>query len=578
MVSPLSATSNDYRASKYTCLGCSETILDAFPHRAINSSPRSPACFNLIKDWMNYCLSHHQEICGRPLATFPTRLIDVGLGISSSSSVYLRVMDPAETGRWVALSHCWGTHTNHLKTTTANFEDRQSGIALADLPATFQDAVEVTRELGLQYLWIDSLCILQDKREDWVHESSLMHAYYRDSTLTIAADCAAGDEEGFLHRDRNSRSEVIRFPIQSKALLTESESSAMFENKLHVLLTTKDANVLTASIPTRGGRPINEKEPLHTRGWTLQEHILSPRTIHYTSRELRWSCQRYVSVESHRDITFRDLKHHFLCPTQVTYTASAPWSMHGSGTWSFEHDDSSYRHWYRLLEDYVHRNLTLASDKLPAISGLAREVHLQTGSQYMAGIWRRDIHRGLLWALHECGRLPETWRAPSWSWASLDVATEIPAPGKSLGLYGSVVGIDIHSSESWEAEILKCEAESLSGDIFGGIASAKLTLNSYWTPWTRGIVEGIYGTSLNRPVLERHDETRVVRYGSIILNFDQLCGLDEEQFSDLSIVYIAFSFGLLLKPAETLGCFRRIGRVELPGFYTEWEMRDIAIV
>ena len=232
MVSSLSATSNGNPASKYSCLGCSQNISQAFERRAVDSSPRSEACFNLIRDWMSRCLSSHQGICSRPPAAFPSRLLDVGPASSLDSALYLRVMDSAETGPWVALSHCWGTRSDHFKTTTANFQDRQSKIAFDSLPATFQDAAVVTRNLGFQYLWIDSLCILQDDYEDWAHEASRMHEYYRDSTLTIAADCAAGDEEGFLHRDRPGVSVVTRFPLRGKASSTECESTSLSESKL----------------------------------------------------------------------------------------------------------------------------------------------------------------------------------------------------------------------------------------------------------------------------------------------------------------------------------------------------------
>jgi hypothetical protein len=583
MVSSLSATSNDNSASKHSCLGCSPNISQAFERRAVDSSPLSKACFNLIRGWMSRCLFNHQDICSRPPAAFPSRLLDVGPPTSLDSVLCLRVMDSAEAGPWVALSHCWGTRSDYFKTTTANFQDRQSKIAFDSLPATFQDAVVVTRKLGFQYIWIDSLCILQDDYEDWVHEASRMHEYYRDSTLTIAADCAAGDEEGFLYQERPDVSVVTRFPLRGKASSTECESSSLPENKLDFMFMRKSRQKLT-----------NEKQPLHTRAWTLQEHILSPRTVHYTSHELRWTCQTLVSSESHRSSDSRDMKHHFLVPTQKNYQSSAPWSMNGS-ILSWEDNDSSYLHWYGILEDYIHRKLTLASDKLPAISGLAREVYLQTHSKYKAGIWMEDIHRGLLWAFYARGQLPEAYRAPSWSWASLDVAPGIPVHDKFLALYQGDIAPERpmpDSSGHLQAEILECETTALSIDIFGQVASGRITLRSYWISWTRGKTEGKSRMWPNRPTMERFFRQPVFDQAPMVFNFDQYYELCDEnnQFSNLSIVQILkfdrripdVQYGLLLRPAETPGCFRRVGRVKLIGHgdLSEggWEMKTITIV
>ncbi|KAF0320296.1 het domain-containing protein [Colletotrichum asianum] len=104
-----------------------------------------------------------------------------------------------EIGNYVALSHCWGPEQLHPpETTWSNLRQRQECIDLTTLPSTFRDAVLVTRNLGVQYLWIDSLCIVQDDTADWQTESSKMAGYYSNAYLVISAAQAEDSTQGFL--------------------------------------------------------------------------------------------------------------------------------------------------------------------------------------------------------------------------------------------------------------------------------------------------------------------------------------------------------------------------------------------
>ncbi len=98
---------------------------------------------------------------------------------------------------YIALSHCWGGKISPLLT-TETLEPFQNRLSYAALPANFRDAIVITRELGIRYLWIDSLCILQDSKQDWQQESKMMAAIYRDSTLTISAMASSGSTQGIL--------------------------------------------------------------------------------------------------------------------------------------------------------------------------------------------------------------------------------------------------------------------------------------------------------------------------------------------------------------------------------------------
>jgi hypothetical protein len=131
----------------------------------------------------------------RPL---PTRVIDVS-PIDGSWEPRLKVTG-CEEGEWVALSHCWGTKLRFV-TVSSNIEAWMCSIPLQDMPPTFQDAVYTTRQLGYRYLWIDSLCIIQDDHQDWVAESTRMREYYKHAAITINCDSASGDDVGFLKHE-----------------------------------------------------------------------------------------------------------------------------------------------------------------------------------------------------------------------------------------------------------------------------------------------------------------------------------------------------------------------------------------
>jgi Heterokaryon incompatibility protein (HET) len=138
------------------------------------------------------CVMYSIGGCAVFNAVMPTRVLDVGR--LPNQSIVL-VETHGQRGRYMTLSHCWGTSHKFI-TTTANLGDRKRAISLFDLPQTYQDAVSITRQFGVQYLWIDSLCILQDSFLDWERESSRMVAVYGQSYLTISASGSMGDSSG----------------------------------------------------------------------------------------------------------------------------------------------------------------------------------------------------------------------------------------------------------------------------------------------------------------------------------------------------------------------------------------------
>lgn len=230
--------------------------------------------FELLREWTQLCDAEHQ--CLSPQESLssafklPTRVIDVGLQDDRS----LRLVEPSGpfSERYITLSHCWGDTPPELsfranKNTVRELTNR---IEFDDLPRTFQDAVIVTRALGVRYLWIDSLCIIQDDEADWEAESAKMGDYYSSAYLTIAATSAQASTEGFL-TERPNRP-YVTVPL-GNGHLHLAEAIDNFE-----------ADV--------------EQGILNSRAWVLQERALSRRTIHFTSTQVYWECGMGVHCET----------------------------------------------------------------------------------------------------------------------------------------------------------------------------------------------------------------------------------------------------------------------------------------
>lgn len=203
----------------------------------------------------------------------PTRVIDVERPGSSMVRLTEDFARQSHTGRYVALSHRWGPKTKHSAfcTNRRNRTDFQNGIALSHLPKTFQDAVHVTRSLGIQYLWIDSLCIIQDDKCDWATESKLMEQVFSSAYVTLAASCANDTNDGFL-KTRPSRSSI-------KSVTSDGQPYYVCE-------------------PIDDFSGDVEQGELNKRGWVLQERALSRRTIHFAERQSYWECGAGVRCET----------------------------------------------------------------------------------------------------------------------------------------------------------------------------------------------------------------------------------------------------------------------------------------
>jgi heterokaryon incompatibility protein (HET) len=220
---------------------------------------------------------NHEEVTGQSMGEsreeteLPTRVLAVG----SLKDLRLHCSKKDEKGKYIALSHCWGTDQGQLplRTTKDKFKDYKKHIEFSELPQTFQDAVTVAREIDVEYLWIDSLCIIQDDSGDWEKESQKMEQVFSSAYCTISATSAKNSHEGFL-----------TFPVKEAVRIPDEENSQF---AVYACIASKSFK-----------QAVDEDGLLNTRGWVLQERALSRRTIHFTGSQIFWECGSVIRYDN----------------------------------------------------------------------------------------------------------------------------------------------------------------------------------------------------------------------------------------------------------------------------------------
>jgi hypothetical protein len=336
----------------------------------------------------------------------PKRVIEVPA--DPSKAPRLRVTNGNQQGQYVILSHCWGS-AQHAKLQDHLLPQFQKAIPPEILPKSFKDAINITRRLGLQYLWIDALCISQDSLVDWKEEAPKMCLYYGRSTLMIAATVAEDSSKGIL---------IDRHVPYSPVLGKEKKYC------LRQRLLRWDWDI--------------ERSVLATRGWTAQERMLAPRIIHYTKRQMIWECTEGMRFEAsgikETKVGSGQVDMHFSKKKfQPIVTKGLQVPNDSSHDPNFVFDEGAeiklthdvlerIRTWQQCVDAYAKRRLTVSSDKFHALSGVAAVInHDGCMGHYLAGIWSNHLAIGLAWSRRwALLSSPPTYRAPSWSWASVD--------------------------------------------------------------------------------------------------------------------------------------------------------------
>jgi hypothetical protein len=324
--------------------------------------------------WLNACHNTH-EVCkqGDSDRVFPDRLID-------TETQRIVVGSAAQETGYAALSYAWG-FTPMMTNTMARSAAFSDAIDILTLPKTHKDAITVTRKLGLRYLWIDALCIIQDDAVKKLHEIEKMHLIYRDCVVNISALDAPHTDAGFLHPR----------PLQATAHISDN---------VHI----------RQALPSWG--EIFRRAPLSQRGWVLQERLMSKRVLHFGSTEIFWECLTVSARESRSK-------------THSLEGRSTDWDDENfKRALLFDTQDSELilKRWYAIISQYTSLHLSYPSDVFPAIAGVALEFAKATSFKYSWGLWIEHIHSGLLWYRHYLPRedrpIDEQVRhVPTWSWA-----------------------------------------------------------------------------------------------------------------------------------------------------------------
>ncbi|PQE26592.1 hypothetical protein CJF30_00001352 [Rutstroemia sp. NJR-2017a BBW] len=351
-----------------------------------------------------------------------------------------------------------------LTTTTDNLKARMSGTRLSHFPQTFQDAISITQRLGIRYLWIDSLCIIQDSLSDWEAESARMGDVYTNSFLTIAA---------------------------------------------------------THSTNSHGQGNTNlDTSPLLTRAWAFQERLLSTRTLHVHAEELFWECKSRNMCEC----TALDTQSH----QQQSELEILPGSQGFKGRYAeicagIQSIQQMADYWLRLVVAYSSLTLTYESDRLQALSGLATRLSKHFRSEYLAGLWAFDLPRSLIWRrikteskdhrkayvrvnlVRETGGVSEilsddklsvTFGTPSWSWAAVQ-----PQDGYAISYRHHTLMISLcRYKNDPRIEVLSVKCPSAGETPFGSVRSGKLAIKGALIP-TMCKLRGDDGTPLKEPLL-----------------------------------------------------------------------------
>ncbi|KAK0702794.1 heterokaryon incompatibility protein-domain-containing protein [Lasiosphaeris hirsuta] len=496
-----------------------EEFQSFLPRAHLSPAISAESTFLSARHWLSNCRANHSchpSSSSTSKKFLPTRLLDLqptGSSFSSSSSPssnIIRIISSAthqfthgQDSEYFTLSHRWGT-SHFLTLNKTNFSHLHSGFPVSDLPKTFQDAVAITLKLGIRYLWIDSLCIIQDEREDVNREIPTMNQVYGNSALNLAATGTGVSSNGLFR----SRDPTKVLPKRVRMKWDEEECIAPEDDVGADLFVGGDVDeeyLIVQGDLWLGGVT---NEALNKRAWVLQERLLSPRVLHFGRNQVFWECGELEACEIYPGGV----------PTSLSSEKGGDWSrgfkrrfiqkvgdggeggdedndedevageVRGEegdedGNWEDEEEDvflpegdleCNYRMvlgspnvgflsaiyldtsgqsapqyeqapelgeyfrpvveqrevvWSLVVSHYTKCAITKVDDRLSAVSGLAREIERVHGGEYLAGLWRDSLVQGLLWEVaddcptaHRGGE----YRAPSWSWASLEGQVTIP--------------------------------------------------------------------------------------------------------------------------------------------------------
>lgn len=393
------------------------------------------------KFWYQNCIANHAQCNRKRLERggqwYPTRLLKLSRWTNKAQLVITAEERPNTP--YVTLSHCWGK-ADFIQLTRSTFEEFRKDIPYGQLSKTFQDAVSVARNFGIYYIWIDSLCIIQQEEslEDWKLEAPKMDKIYSNAILNISATGAQDSSKGLF------------FPRQADSmLLPEIRLDWQHTFKISIRFTILDYDYW---------KNLAISQPLIRRAWVVQERLLARRVLHFGSNQLFWECAE------------QDASEHF--PMGMP----PPLLLSGSLFKSFdriveldvdqEHPSPAHAVWQRALRSFTKAQLTKSEDKLIALGGIASELGSKFSYNYIAGLWKDYMATELLWYVDNdtFAQRYKEYRAPSFSWASINGAV-IPGEWQTNNILIEVTGADVMTETSNPFGSVKYGSVTLQGTV-----------------------------------------------------------------------------------------------------------------
>ncbi|KAI0861262.1 HET-domain-containing protein [Xylaria cubensis] len=495
-----------------------------------------------VENWVDDCRETH-EYCKDQLSTvLPTRVLDVA---RQEDSVFLYEPEETQKGSYVALSHVWGGEVP-IRTTIEKLSLFKDGIHLDSLPQTFRDAVFMTRLLKCRYLWVDSLCIIQDSREDWAQEANHMADVYGNAYVTIAAVASANSRGGLFskHEVSAAKHTIRRVDDFGRDVIVNVrpalEHTSYYESSPY-------------------GLPVDTEAKLLGRAWCFQEYLLSPRVLLFTNWEILWVCHTRrecncgeISRDT-RDINPEsDLKIRF----ERTLRSGSIRELH--------------RLWMDIANRYSLKDMTFATDKLPALAGIANLFSTKGLGRYLNGLWESTCLQDLFWE-HSWLFIDENQitvrrlegpSMPSWTWASVAGPIDMNSDSDLKGL--EVIKMSFEPAKLGPLADISIKSLALHGIfieacVWGGHNSGKEYLDSHRRLTADGIAEVSWILDVPTEVTCGH-ETPIKAY--------ILCGIKGPGL-------------VLVSVQESSASFKRLGKIieiHLPKQREHYATRTIQLV
>ena len=511
------------------------------------SSTFSDGSRALARHWLNECSNNHQSCMSTAGSKCrPTRLIKIE-PLPSGFQLFLDTTSRLET--YITLSYCWGSK-RPLRLLKSNLAKFVVHIAWESLPQVFKDAVVATSYLGIGFLWIDALCIIQDSQEDWYEQSTKMSEVYQNAWCNLSALDTEDSTEAMI----SPRIAKDHAPI---FLYSECEDGP-----------PQRYNLIQSDWWTQGV----ERAAVNRRAWVLQERLLARRILHFGRNQLFWECKVLRACEqwpAGRLLTDRQ----GWDPSYAHRLAQMITVGDGSQTQPFHQKNDRMKRssemnfvWGCILHRYTACNLTMPGDKLVAISGIVKQLQQAQSDEYFAGLWKREFIHSLLWLYPHGGRRPVTYRAPSWSWASLEGEAENHRPCTDCVAMASMESVKI-SSVTGDA----------TGAIKEGILNLKCRTHPSFCHSRDGLSLKLSIESLDLPpstgISESNSITAYADIDSTELPKNLLCApLKYHNGSDKNTVFLKTA-GLIIQPSpHQEGSYERVGMFEFE--ILQWSVPD----